>query len=63
MLAFVDGFEAVVLGRFVGQGSGRRSITPTLDLAWELLARFPANELKKITPELVRPYHPAPTGP
>ena len=35
--AFVDEFER----RFVGQGVVRRSIEQTLDLAWELLARFP----------------------
>ena len=52
-LAFVDDFER----RFVGQGEQRRSIEQTLDLAWELLARFPANELKRIRPELVARYH------
>jgi V/A-type H+/Na+-transporting ATPase subunit B len=49
ILAFVDEFER----RFVGQDTERRSITETLDLAWELLAAFPADELKRITPELV----------
>ena len=43
-LAFVDDFER----QFVGQGEQRRSIEETLDLAWELLARFPADELKRI---------------
>lgn len=52
-LAFVDEFER----RFVGQGEQRRSIEQTLDLAWELLARFPANELKRIRPELVAQNH------
>jgi V/A-type H+/Na+-transporting ATPase subunit B len=52
-LAFVDEFER----RFVGQGEQRRSIEQTLDLAWELLARFPANELKRIQPELIARYH------
>jgi V/A-type H+-transporting ATPase subunit B len=52
ILAFVDQFER----RFVGQGTQRRSITETLDLAWELLAAFPAGELKRITPELVARY-------
>ena len=36
--------------------SGARS-SETLDLAWELLARFPADELKRIPPELVERYH------
>jgi V/A-type H+/Na+-transporting ATPase subunit B len=52
ILAFVDEFER----RFVGQDAQRRSITETLDLAWELLAAFPADELKRITPELVAWY-------
>jgi V/A-type H+-transporting ATPase subunit B len=52
ILAFVDEFER----RFVGQDTQRRSITETLDLAWELLAAFPADELKRITPELVARY-------
>jgi V/A-type H+-transporting ATPase subunit B len=39
--------------QFVGQGEQRRSIEETLDLAWSLLARFPADELKRISPELV----------
>jgi V/A-type H+/Na+-transporting ATPase subunit B len=52
ILAFVDQFER----RFVGQDTQRRSIIETLDLAWELLAAFPADELKRITPELVERY-------
>jgi V/A-type H+/Na+-transporting ATPase subunit B len=52
ILAFVDEFER----RFVGQDAQPRSITETLDLAWELLAAFPADELKRITPELVERY-------
>jgi V/A-type H+-transporting ATPase subunit B len=52
ILAFVEEFER----RFVGQNAQRRSITETLDLAWELLAAFPAGELKRITPELVERY-------
>jgi V/A-type H+/Na+-transporting ATPase subunit B len=54
-LAFVDEFER----RFIGQGHQRRTIEETLDLAWELLARFPANELRRINPELVERYHKA----
>jgi V/A-type H+-transporting ATPase subunit B len=49
MLAFVDEFEQ----RFVGQGDERRTIEQTLDLAWELLSRFPTDALKRIPPHLV----------
>jgi V/A-type H+-transporting ATPase subunit B len=52
ILAFVDQFER----RFVGQDTQRRSIIETLDLAWELLAAFPGDELKRIAPELVERY-------
>jgi V/A-type H+-transporting ATPase subunit B len=55
VLSFVDAFER----RFIGQGAERRSIEQTLDLAWELLARFPAGELKRIKPELVERHHQA----
>lgn len=49
VLAFVEDFEH----RFVGQREQRRSIEETLDLAWDLLAPFPAADLRRITPELV----------
>lgn len=49
MLSFADEFER----RFVGQRGERRSIDATLDLAWELLAPFPAPDLKRIKPELI----------
>jgi V/A-type H+-transporting ATPase subunit B len=59
ILAFVEDFER----RFVGQREQRRSIEETLDLAWELLAPFPATELRRIKPELVERHHrPAPQG-
>jgi hypothetical protein len=48
-----DDFER----RFVGQGVERRSIEQTLDLAWELLARFPGTGLKRIKPQHVERYH------
>jgi 3-methyladenine DNA glycosylase/8-oxoguanine DNA glycosylase len=32
------------------------ALIKTLDLAWELLAAFPADELKRLTPELVQRY-------
>jgi len=43
-LSFADDFEH----RFVHQATGRRDITGTLELAWELLAEFPRHELKRI---------------
>lgn len=59
-LAFADDFELT----FVGQGGKRRSIEETLDLAWQLLARFPAAELKRIKPEYVERHLPnSPAGP
>jgi V/A-type H+-transporting ATPase subunit B len=53
ILAFVDDFE----GRFVGQRDQRRSIDETLDLAWHLLAPFPATDLRRVKPELVERHH------
>lgn len=52
-LGFADDFER----SFVGQGEDGRSIIETLDLAWNLLARFPAEGLKRIKPELRERYH------
>jgi V/A-type H+/Na+-transporting ATPase subunit B len=51
-LAFADDFEE----RLVGQGTHRRSIEETLDLAWRLLAHFPTRELKRIKPEIIERY-------
>lgn len=53
ILAFVEDFEH----RFVGQREQRRSIEETLDLAWDLLAPFPATELRRIKPALVERHH------
>jgi V/A-type H+-transporting ATPase subunit B len=50
VLSFVDEFEQ----RFIGQGDRRRSIEETLDLAWELLVRFEASELKRIPPRFIQ---------
>jgi V/A-type H+-transporting ATPase subunit B len=50
ILSFVNEFER----RFVGQGPARRTIEQTLDLAWELLAPFPAGELRRISPDLLQ---------
>ena len=54
-LAFADDFEE----RLVGQGTRRRSIEETLDLAWRLLADFPTSELKRIKPEIIERYRPS----
>ena len=52
-LTFVDQFER----RFVGQGTERRSIEQTLDLAWKLLAPIPATELRRVPTALIERYH------
>jgi V/A-type H+-transporting ATPase subunit B len=52
ILAFVADFER----DFVGQGADRRTINETLALAWRLLARFGADELKRIPPEYVERF-------
>ncbi len=51
-LPFADEFER----RFVGQGPARRSIEESLDLAWELFARFRTDELKRLSPALLERY-------
>ncbi|GAA4739010.1 ATP synthase subunit B [Modestobacter marinus] len=53
-LAFSTRFER----EFVGQGDGRRSIAETLDLAWQLLAPFPDDELGRIPPALRERFRP-----
>jgi V/A-type H+-transporting ATPase subunit B len=53
ILTFVEDFEH----RFVGQREQRRSIEETLDLAWDLLAPFPATELRRMRPKLVERHH------
>jgi V/A-type H+/Na+-transporting ATPase subunit B len=52
ILAFADDFER----HFVGQGGERRTVEQTLDLAWELLARFPREDLKRVDPRYVERY-------
>jgi vacuolar-type H+-ATPase subunit B/Vma2 len=49
---FADDFER----RFVGQGSERRTVEQTLDLAWELLARRPALRRALLARQVVMPY-------
>jgi V/A-type H+-transporting ATPase subunit B len=51
-LTFAEEFER----HFVGQGDTRRSIDETLDLAWELLSPFPADELKRIDAKLLEQH-------
>ena len=52
-LDFADNFEH----RFINQGDTRRDMTATLDLAWDLLARFPRHELKRIRPQFLDELH------
>lgn len=53
-LDFADQFEL----KFINQGEDeRRSIEETLDLAWDLLAIIPEEELK-IRDEFIKKYHP-----
>ena len=54
-LAFADEFEK----RFISQGEfERRTIEETLDLAWDLLAMLPEEELKQISEPTLKKYHP-----
>lgn len=54
LLAFGDDFEK----RFIGQGTDSRSIAETLDLAWDMLAPFADEELKRIHPETIAAHRP-----
>jgi len=52
-LAFAERFERT----FIGQGGvGGRSVTDTLDTAWDLLRLFPAEELTRIPTDLIGRY-------
>ncbi|MDK6027991.1 V-type ATP synthase subunit B [Ignisphaera sp. 4213-co] len=54
-LDFADEFEK----RFINQGEyERRPIEKTLDIAWELFAMLPEDELRQIRPETIKRYHP-----
>lgn len=58
-LDFAGEFEK----RFIAQDpETRRTITETLDLAWEILASLPESELNRIDPETIERYHPAHRG-
>ncbi len=53
-LVFADAFES----RFVQQGEHEeRSITDTLNLAWELLSELPPEELSRVSEEDLQKYH------
>jgi V/A-type H+-transporting ATPase subunit B len=55
LLEFADLFES----RFVRQGYDEdRSIEDTLNLAWDLLATLPVEQLTRIDRELINKYHP-----
>ena len=49
-LAFAEAFEQ----QFLNQGDRRRTLADTLDAGWRLLDRLPADDLLKLTPELLR---------
>lgn len=51
-LAFAADFEQ----KLVNQGSSRRSIEETLQLAWTLLRELPEGDLKRIDPSLIERY-------
>ena len=53
-LEFADAFER----EFVHQGTVARSLDETLDIAWRLLARFPASALKRIDRAFIQQYYP-----
>ncbi|MHC1626967.1 MAG: ATP synthase beta subunit C-terminal domain-containing protein, partial [Methanoculleaceae archaeon] len=58
-LDFAGRFEE----QFIAQDpETRRSITDTLDLAWDLLSTLPESELKRIDPVFIERYHPAHRG-
>ena len=58
-LAFASDFEH----RFSNQGAGRRTIDTTLNLTWDLLARFPRHELSRIRQRFLDSRHqPAEAG-
>jgi V/A-type H+/Na+-transporting ATPase subunit B len=52
-LSFADDFEQ----RLLNQGTQRRPISATLDLAWDLLGRFPRHELTRIRQRFLDSRH------
>jgi V/A-type H+-transporting ATPase subunit B len=57
-LHFADRIEK----EFIGQGGENRSIKETFNLAWELFATLPEEELKRIKLDYINKYHPDYTG-
>jgi len=53
-LKFADDFES----RFISQGDSNRDISETMDIAWELLASLPREELKRIKDVFIDKYMP-----
>lgn len=53
VLGFAERFEK----KFIGQGKIDRDIRETLDLAWELLAPMPRDQLKRIPQQFIEKYH------
>ncbi len=54
-LAFADEFER----KLINQGEyERRTVEESLDIAWDLLAMLPEEELKLISDEFIHKYHP-----
>ncbi|MFP3265743.1 MAG: hypothetical protein RXO54_07935, partial [Acidilobus sp.] len=54
-LRFADLFET----RFLSQGiRENRTIEQTLDLAWDILAELPEDELTNIREEMIKKHHP-----
>ncbi len=54
-LDFADAFE----DKFVRQGTDEdRDIETTLDIAWELVAKLPINQLSRIDRKYIEKYHP-----
>jgi V/A-type H+-transporting ATPase subunit B len=53
-LKFGEAFE----GRFLNQGEyENRSIDTTLDLGWEILSLLPADELHRVTDEMLKAHY------
>ena len=50
-LAFAEEFERT----FIGQGHGRRTIAETMEAGWRLLDRLPADDLLKLSADLLAP--------
>ncbi|PKL59688.1 MAG: V-type ATP synthase subunit B [Methanomicrobiales archaeon HGW-Methanomicrobiales-4] len=51
-------FADLVEKKFIGQGDENRSIEETFDLAWDLFAMLPIDELKRIKLDYIQKYHP-----